>query len=174
MDIVTREYINKVADAVRSYYSISTPIEDMVEVVTRIGGRIEEKLNFDSYYDGTIIKDGMDSFCIAISPIQNAQRKNFTIAHELGHLFLHMGYKTNQYVWNNQDQKVYRRFGMSEQEYQANEFAAALLMPKDDYKNEVSKLWNSEKKIDIGLIASKFNVSISAAFNRGRFLGILE
>ena len=172
MDLVTRNYINDLAQQVINAYSITIPITDIDEIVRRIGGTIEEKNNFDDLCDGTIIKDGDNSFRIAISPFQNAQRRSFTIAHELGHLFLHMGFRTNLDLWRTQDQTVYRRFGSSAQEYQANEFAASLLMPREIYKSIIMK--NAvDGRVDIVEIAKYFNVSQAAAINRGKFLGYL-
>ena len=91
MDLATRNYINLLAERVISAYDIAIPIRDIDAVVRRMGGTIETQSIFDSIYDGTIMKSGNNSFRIVISDAQNAQRRNFTIAHELGHLFLHMG-----------------------------------------------------------------------------------
>ena len=172
MNNSTREYINRVAESVRMCYGISSPVTDMVAIVRSLGGSVEEQISFDDCCDGTIRKVGKDSFAIIISPFQNEQRKNFTIAHELGHLFLHMGYRKNFEVWKKQDEVKYRRFGSTEQEYQANEFAAALLMPAEDFKKAIHEL-AEENKVNMALVATKFNVSLSAAINRGRFLGII-
>ena len=67
-------------------------------------------------------------------------------------------------------QKEYRRFGSSEEEYQANEFAAALLMPIEEY-DAVLKAKSTNKRVNIQEVADYFNVSYSAAKNRGIFLG---
>jgi DUF955 len=173
MNYETREYINKLADCVRDVYKIPFPVEDMAPIVKEIGGEIEEKIDLNSYCDGTIRKIPDNSFHIAISPTQNRQRKNFTIAHELGHLFLHMGYGISKEVWEKQDEVEYRRFGASEQEYQANEFAAALLMPREGYLREFKNLVKNGS-VDMERVAEKLNVSLSAAINRGRFLGVLS
>lgn len=171
MDSSTREYINKVVDSVRYIYGIESPIDDMENIVRLLGGKIEE-VAFDDFCDGSIQKYGEDSFCIKVSPFQNEQRRNFTIAHELGHLFLHMGFRTNLDVWRAQEDCVYTRFGTSEQEYQANEFAAALLMPKHEFIKVINEVAVGNK-INMEIVAKRFNVSFSAAVNRGRFLGII-
>lgn len=172
MDELTRGYIEKVACCIRNYYDIKTPITDMQKIVAILGGSVEEIYDFDNYYDGSIQKSGKDSFCIKVSPFVNKQRRNFTIAHELGHLFLHMGFRTNSEVWKHQEECIYRRFGSSEQEYQANEFAAAFLMPKDEYISYVDEI-AEDNIIDMEAVARRFNVSLSAAVNRGRFLRII-
>ena len=84
-----------------------------------------------------------------------------------------MGFRTNRDLWNSQNNKIYRRFGTSEQEYQANEFAASLLMPKDRYKKIVRE-YAVNGTVDMAKVANYFNVSIAAATNRGLFLGILH
>ena len=172
MDSSTRNYINSLAERVINVYNIAIPITNIDDVVRTIGGTIVELNNFDDLCDGTIIKDGENSFRIAISPYQSEQRRAFTIAHELGHLFLHMGYRTNPSLWKAQDQRVFRRFGSSSQEYQANEFAAALLMPRDTYRRVLMEN-ASNGRVDVSMVAKYFNVSPAAAINRGKFFGYL-
>ena len=163
LDIETKEYISELTDKIREKYNIKTTIQDMTEIVKQIGGDVIQKYNFDSYYDA-----------IAIPIINDTQRKNFAIAHELGHLFLHMGFKTNIKVWDNQVLNKYIRFSMLEQEIQANEFAANLLMPKDEYINEIKQQTKNNQDIDIKAISKKFNVGYILAYNRGYYLKILE
>lgn len=172
MDLLARKYISELARRVMNVYGIKTPISNIEDFVRILGGEIETKTDFDDLCDGTIRKSGEHSFVIALSPFQSEQRKMFTIAHELGHLFLHMGFMVDKELWEKQDQKVYTRFGTSEQEYQANEFAASLLMPEELYKQVIE---NNTKGngVNMSQVASHFNVSITAAINRGKFLGYL-
>lgn len=173
LDLETKNYISTLTDKIREKYSITTPIQDMTEIVKKIGGNVIQKYNFDSYYDATVMKTN-DTFYIAIPIISDMQRKNFAIAHELGHLFLHMGFKTNVEVCDNQVLNKYIRFSMIEQEIQANEFAASLLIPKDEYINEIKQQTKNNQDIDIKAISEKFNVSYVLAYNRGYYLKILE
>lgn len=172
MDIMTRKYISELAQRVMDVYSIKAPISDMEAIVEILGGSVEKRTDLDDLCEGTIRKSGDNSFVIAVSPFQNEQRKAFTIAHELGHLFLHMGFMVDKELWMNQEQKVYTRFGTSEQEYQANEFAAALLMPENLYKSIIEK-FSEGNRVNMTDVANYFNVSVSAAINRGKFLGYL-
>lgn len=173
MNSSTKQYINELAQQVINVYDITIPINDLENVVRSMGGEIEERAEFDDFCDGTIMKSNSDGFRIVIPRNQYPQRKTFTIAHELGHLFLHMGFRTNRELWDSQDNRIYRRFGTSEQEYQANEFAASLLMPMDRYKKIVSE-YAVNGTVDMARVANYFNVSIAAATNRGLFLGILH
>lgn len=170
MNAVERKYINEIARLIRNALGISVPIDNLESIVENLGGTIKETTGFDDSCEGTIKKTGDQSFTITISPDQNRQRRNFTIAHELGHLFLHMGFLTDEALWREQDQKEYRRFGSSEEEYQANEFAAALLMPIEDY-DAILKAKAVNNRVNIQEIANYFHVSYSAAKNRGIFLG---
>lgn len=171
MDMATRNYISDLAQQVINAYGISIPV-DIENLVRVMGGNIREEVRFDDWCDGTIMKNGDNSFQIVVSPFQNAQRKKFTIAHELGHLFLHMGFRTNKEIWEKQDSTIYKRFGTTEQEYQANEFAASLLMPKDIYKRIIDE-YSINNRVDITRVSDYFKVSVAAATNRGMFLGYL-
>ena len=86
---------------------------------------------------------------------------------------LHMGYRTNNELWEKQENNIYHRIGNSEKEYQANEFAAAFLMPATEYLAVLNKVAEGNM-VDTSKIAEYFNVSIEAAANRGKFLGYLR
>lgn len=91
MDNSTRRMINSLAEDVLSAYNISVPIGNIDEIVEKLGGTIQKEAFFS---DGAVEKEG-NGFKIIVSPFQDEKRERFTIAHELGHLFLHMGYRTN-------------------------------------------------------------------------------
>ena len=159
MDNSTRRMINSLAEDVLSAYNISVPIGNIDEIVEKLGGTIQKEAFFS---DGAVEKEG-NGFKIIVSPFQDEKRERFTIAHELGHLFLHMGYRTNNELWEKQENK----------EYQANEFAAAFLMPATEYLAVLNKVAEGNM-VDTSKIAEYFNVSIEAAANRGKFLGYLR
>ena len=167
----TRKYINELVNAVIVAYNIDVPVKNMEEVAKKIGAVIKYNPNFNDFCDGTIRKTDDKSFEIQLS--SNSKNNAFIIAHELGHLFLHMGYRTNLEVWKGQPLKVYQSFNTFKQEYQANAFAGELLMPKDKYVEQLNK-YSKGKYIDVAKIAYYFNVSMANATNRGRFLGYLS
>lgn len=168
-----KSLINDMTSEVRKLYTINGPISDIDFVVSKMGGTVIEDPRIDGFSDGQIRKTGQDSFEIAVSPFQTVERRNFTIAHELGHLFLHMGFKTNEERWKCQDKKPYYRNGNSELEYQSNEFAAAFLMPQEEYKQVMDQYTNGNL-VDTSEIARHFHVSVDAAANRGKWLGYLR
>ena len=125
----------------------------------------------------TYEKNG-DGFKIIVSSYQDEQRKRFAIAQELGHLFLHMGYKTNAEIWEKQADKVPFQEKDPEKVRQANEFAAALLMPRYIFfltLEAASDIAESGKRtIHMQAVADFFNVSLSAAYTRAKILGLSE
>lgn len=168
-----RDLINELSDAVRDFYDIKIPINNIVECVKKMGGTVIEKSDMDSFADGRIKKTGEESFEIEISSFQSQERKNFTIAHEIGHLFLHMGYIVDNDLWSTQSDRVYYRNGNSQEEYFANEFAAAFLMPKVEYRRIMDE-HSDGNTVYTQEIAKYFNVSVEAASNRGKWLGYLQ
>lgn len=172
MNATIRRRINELANDILRIYRISIPINDMRKVVTLMGGEVVDDMSLGAYSDGKVMKSN-EGFLIYVPPNQPLTRENFTIAHELGHLFLHMGYLINKELWENSDAAVYNRKGSSETELQANEFAAAFLMPQDEYKSIVDQ--NTEDNmVNISNVANHFNVSTEAASYRGKWLGYLQ
>ena len=178
MDQARRDWIDEVADAVRRVYAISSPVGDMQDVVKHMGGKIDVDRSIP---DGRIVKDSDNSFTVFVSSEENyfnSNRVRFTIAHELGHLFLHMYYQSDIQKWNHiENGQSFDRGGYSGKESDANEFAGAFLMPKNEFYRIVEDLAIEEdgrKYVNTSAIASHFKVSELAAINRGKFLGIFQ
>ena len=119
--------------------------------------------------DGMLRKNG-DAFEILVRKGMSPERTRFTIAHEIGHLFLHCGYIVDQEKWEATDD-VYHE-GEYEKEIQANEFASALLMPKNRFRAYIED--HSEgNKVDMASVARSFHVSIASAISRAKKLKII-
>lgn len=172
-----RRQINELAETIRNEAGLSTPLtlEQLQNFVYELGGTLEYS-QLDEDTDAIIVRNN-NHFNIKLNSIDNVrdERKKFTLCHELGHLFLHMNY-LDEHEWNNSDNyedSAYARNGYSEEEYDAHEFAAAFLMPKEEYKDVVRN--NTENGIcDIYQVSTYFGVSLEAATNRGKWLGILK
>ena len=165
-----KKLINDLAIEVINLYEISIPISDIDLVVKRMGGKVFEDPSMTSISDGKIRKTRNSSFEISVSPFQTEERRNFTIAHELGHLFLHMRFGTER--WKQQICTPYYS-NDSMYNYQADKFALSFLMPQIEYKRIMDK--NTEGNIVNTLaIAKYFHVSVDAAANRGKWLGYLK
>jgi Zn-dependent peptidase ImmA (M78 family) len=173
-----KDVINNIADLVRTSLELSCPY-DPEKVVQELGGQIIQDID-NMAIDAYIKKKDEDSFVISLNRKKPFLRERFTIAHELGHLFLHMGFLINKDLWKKQEEfqdSVYYRYRMTgnynQEESEANEFAAAFLMPRDEFRSQIYKNL-SNNKIDIRVIASYFQVSPSAVLTRAKWLGYVE
>jgi Zn-dependent peptidase ImmA (M78 family) len=122
-------------------------------------------------------KEPENSFKIMINSVKSKTRQNFTIAHELGHYFLHQDVLKSAKVIVDDDNYVENKRVLystediknrDQIEFEANFFAAALLMPK----NLVSDAWN--RIADIKECADIFGVSQLAMTIRLTRLGFLN
>lgn len=173
----TKDTINKVAGIVLKILDYDKPAYQPDDAVNQLGGIIKDDIT-DECEDARIERATDNSgykFIIHLNPNKPLYRTRFSLAHELGHLFLHMGYLTDR--WNNaetfQDSIYYRSYNRkdmnySQEESEANEFAAAFLMPKEQFKDSLIS-----HKFNIGDTASDFEVSLEAAMNRAKILGLL-
>lgn len=156
------------AQKVREYWDIgSKPIEDFPYLLEKNGIIVASypvsQDNIDAYSQ-KINVDGNDKFIIVLSDDKNsAVRSNFDAAHELGHILLH--------DWNI-DLEELSREEFKKQEKQANNFAAAFLLPKEAFLKDVS-LYPKDLKYYIEL-KRKWKVSISAMLIRANKLGVIN
>lgn len=160
--------INDMAEGIIDTYDIHIPIRNINDVVTALGGYLNESADICS----SDVMKWNDGFVIYIPSSYSAERKQFAVAQELGRLFLHMGYKINPKLWDKQKNMVYYESKSPLEEYQANDFADALLMPKDVYK-KVLEQYTVGSKVQTAKIAEYFGVSVSTAYSRGKSLGLL-
>lgn len=95
------------------------------------------------------------------SAIASPGRVNFTIAHEFGHYLLHRIRFPDGLECGQQDMMRWdSEYGQVEA--QANEFAASLLMPLDDFRRQIPA--KAKPKIDdLGNCADRYGVSLVAA-----------
>ncbi len=100
---------------------------------------------------------------IYISDSEQANRKAFTVAHELGHYFLHEQ-KTDEVFYRAQIVNLSDEQKNDEQE--ANWFAAALLMPEPQLRRYYSLTKN------LAELATIFGVSSTAVYFRLKNLGL--
>lgn len=162
---VVEDFAQEVAKTLQFQYT-----DDLFAFVERIGGKISVGTtgNEDTTSGSILINKNM-RFQIFISPFTSIERDRFTIAHELGHLFLHYPkvrdqmtddevFRATRYVdLTNQNQQVAER--------EANWFAAALLMPKDDFTKVYQEHGKRQAEIE-------FNMSTAAVRIRAQSLGL--
>jgi hypothetical protein len=126
--------------------------------ITMVGG-----LNMSKGVEGMLMLrgDGSGEWGIIYNDsIRSAGRRNFTLAHELGHYLLHRhlhpaGLKCTNRNMADWDESVTRIEG------EANTFASFLLMPLDDFRAQIKG-----RSIDIDVLtelAGRYAVSLTAA-----------
>lgn len=129
-----------------------SPGDALDDVVARFGGRLIYR-TMDEWIlqdGGAIYVHGPRDFDIAIARFTSPTRDRFTIAHELGHYFLHSR--------QGEIPLIVGRLGDSPIEREANRFAAALLMPEAEFRAACADLGGN-----LDLVAARFNVSRDAA-----------
>jgi Zn-dependent peptidase ImmA (M78 family) len=141
-------------------FGVGSPIEPLV---SRLGGRIEYKnpVGFETKLPESIVVRSMSDFTVYVPTMTSLERDKFTIAHELGHLFLHypLVQAANSSAtmvatrWVNENDEAQKRA-----EWEANWFAAAFLMGGQDFRRVYQ-----QKNGNIDLVASMFGVSVPAA-----------
>ena len=138
--------------------------QPLVDIFQKIFNEKNIKLEYDiqgeltEYYPKQGAQEA--SWKITLPRSTSEARNNFTIAHELGHIFLQHKLENNKIA----------RSGLSTlPEIAANAFAAEFLMPKDEFCKAAEDCDNNEQ-----ILAEKFNVSQSAALIRMIALGIIS
>lgn len=151
---------------------------DLNAIVNDLNGEIVYQNNLFANCEGSLIINSDRTFTINILNSTSTVRDNFTIAHELGHYFIHAlsgnildnrellePIFNEQYPLLNFDDDfeglIFQRFGTDQTdrlEWEANWFASAFLMPTERM-NEINERFHS----DIDLISAYFSVSRAAA-----------
>lgn len=154
---IGKEQINELAEEIAKTLNFE-PGGDIEELVHNLGGKITY-VDIDEWYDtndGSIKVNGEGNFEIFVPNFTGPLRDRFTIAHELGHYFLH----------SNMGEKQIKvgRSGSSLVEWEANWFAASLLMPSKSFINCL------QEDYTIPALSREFLVSQQAASIRKKDL----
>lgn len=132
---------------------------DLDRLVRNLGGRVDVASSFSAAEALTVYAPG--NFVIHLPPMTSDRRDRFTIAHELGHYFLH--YLQPDLT----GPETFGRGSRSPMETQANYFAAALLMPSERFTQVFRR-----HRGDSWSVADAFGVSPRAVEVRAQVLGI--
>ena len=170
---LTRQVQKELADTYKNNFP-----RNIVEYCLTKNIAVKETDSFPNNISGLIYREN-NAYTILINSNQSIGRKAFTIAHELGHYFLHKGYleHTDEIVsvakgsyfdypsiprvnGIDTDDAQYKKM-----EQEANEFAAEILMPKEEFLKQCEVLDSIDD------VAKYFGVSISAATIRADRLG---
>jgi Zn-dependent peptidase ImmA (M78 family)/DNA-binding XRE family transcriptional regulator len=169
LELPTIDYKNviDIEDAtlkLRGFWGLNNdPIVNIVDLLEK-NGIIVSSLATDSTKIDAFTQihkiNGHHQFCVVLgNEKQSMVRRNFDAAHELGHIILHSKL-SNIKDLSNQEFK--------ELEVEANHFAAAFLLPKNDF---FADLVNPTKLEAYLQLKKKWKVSVSAMVMRAKQLG---
>ena len=134
---------------------------NVYELLNRLGGEIEVENRAESLH----VRDAGD-FTVFVPTHTSLLRDRFTIAHELGHYFLHWRAPDRHLV--GERTSTFTRLGRNVPETQANVFASNLLMPEPYFRKVFDEAFG-----DMVRVAEHFGVSVPAAKVRAEYLGLL-
>lgn len=164
IDLNNKENIEDIAIKVRNYWGLgSQPIENMVNLLEN-KGIIVSTLNVDNKKIDAFTQvheiNNKEKYCVVLSnDKQSVARRNFDAAHELGHIILHKHIEKLEELSSEEQREL---------EEQANSFAAAFLLPKNVFFNDLKDPLNLEYYKEL---KKKWKVSIAAMVMRARQLG---
>ncbi|KHO18730.1 ImmA/IrrE family metallo-endopeptidase [Mycolicibacterium setense] len=155
---LTNRAISEYAERVGQGHNIydADGCADIDMLLKRLGGEVQLATDEESLYVRS-----RGNFTVFIPHFTSSRRDRFTIAHELGHYFLHYLYPKEL------ESKKFGRGGRDRAETEANVFASALLMPTEQFTEAYREL-----ESDQWLLASRFDVSPRAAAVRAEVLGL--
>lgn len=159
------EYVSK---QLREYWGLSDePIPNMVRLLEKKGFIVTTSMTNTPGIDAFSQKqefDGKDYYFIILGDDKgSAVRRQFDAAHELGHIILHDPYLDLSEV----DKDHFRDI-----EREANEFAAAFLLPKDAFARDIV-----DHPVDLDnylYLKRKWKVSVSAMTVRAYKIGAIN
>ena len=118
--------------------NISKPPIDAWRVARHLGVRVE-RAELGEECSGVLLRKG-GAAVIGVNYSHHPNRQRFTIAHELGHFLLHKGEKyVDKGMATVQFRNAESSTGTQREEREANQFAAALLMPVEWVRREFEK-----------------------------------
>jgi Zn-dependent peptidase ImmA (M78 family) len=139
---------------------------------------------FEDMVSGVLLIQGEERH-IMVNKAHHPNRQRFTIAHELGHLVLH--HQSGDRLFIDTHLRAYQRRGTATsgvyeepgstttpaEEKEANQFASALLMPRELLLSRTvdREFWD---ELDIAALAAEFGVSEQAMTIRLRQLEVLD
>jgi Zn-dependent peptidase ImmA (M78 family) len=166
---MAEEIDKKVSQLLRQFRVRRPPVP--VDQIAKKLGLLLVQLPAEDEISGAIIRKD-DRVIIAVNPTHHMNRQRFTIAHELGHYFLHQGLLEHvdenfRIAWRNADSSK----AVNWPEIEANRFAAELLMPTEFLRSDLDSLAGISKR-SVALLARAYAVSPEAMKIRLTNLGI--
>lgn len=180
---VRRKHIRSLVDYILKNQGITIAPINVENLASTLGVSVQYEPAEDNL-SGFLLRDlSRHKAVIGINSNHHVNRQRFTIAHELGHFFLHEGEKMHvdrlvdvrgfqvRNLRNKESSK-----GISVEEKEANLFAAELLMPANFLKQDVPEIDLLDLFDEDGLknLAEKYQVSIQALTFRLAYLDYIQ
>lgn len=163
----------KLNELIELFPKLVKPPVNLKNIMSSLSIKFEEK-DYEGQLSGAAIFNG-NEMIVTVSSKEPESRKRFTIAHEIGHLLLHADQALNidiKPVTLNRD--LNSSTGESWREVEANYFAAALLMPKEDVTSYFQKWSDMDEDARLKKLAQRYEVSMQAISVRLNNLGFIS
>lgn len=137
------------------------PVTDMAE---RLGATVIEE-SLESDVSGILYREDNGPSIIAVNARHALVRRRFSVAHEIGHLRLHAGRPVivDHLVRGRVDMRDQRSsLATSQEEIEANGFAAALLMPPEWISADIENSLGATASRTVESLALRYDVSSQA------------
>jgi Zn-dependent peptidase ImmA (M78 family) len=178
-----RAKIEQEAQNILERLSITDPPIDVKTIAESLGYRVVLKFFDEEDLSGTVMRDARGGVTLGINTLHAQVRQRFSIGHEIGHAWLHLAHGRQEGFFVDPPAGVFFRDskasrGEDHKEIEANQFAAALLMPGQIVGGCLAALAGSPKRLTIDTavseLATRFNVSTQAMRFRLVTLGFIE
>jgi Zn-dependent peptidase ImmA (M78 family) len=154
---------------------------DVRKLAESAGYRVVLRYFDEADISGTVMRDTDRRVTLGINTLHAPVRQRFSIAHELGHAQLHLNQRDSLFV-DPPAGVLFRdsraSLGEDPREINANQFAAALLMPRTMVHEALRGVAKSSTRFTIdeavGKLAKQFEVSNQAMRYRLVVLGYME
>lgn len=164
INISETDDMDKVAEFVRGYWGLGdAPVENMVSLLEKKGIIVSsfsvENRKIDAFTQVHELGE-CKQFCVVLgNDKQSLVRRNFDAAHELGHILLHSNLEKIEEFSREEFKRI---------EDEANNFAAAFLLPKNSFFLDLKEANNLDFYLKL---KKKWKVSIAAMVMRAKQLG---
>ena len=141
---------------------LKNSLSDLEKFISSLGIRLARKPLRDDY--SGFLHEENGSWVMGVNSLHHPNRQRFTLAHELGHYFLHRESKQefdDNYVFTRAEELS------NPMEWEANQFAAEFLMPTEDFRDAIQS-----GTTQVSELAKFFSVSTMAVRIRAKNLGI--
>jgi len=139
MSQVRNQFVRQMARKILAESKVKSPPVDLLQILSTHGIAYEEVEDFPDTVDALIVEDGPKIYA-AVNARQHPHRRRFSLAHELGHYFMHRdGMPEEPITIDNPPSDGLGAATKSPAEIEADLFAGELLVPLEMLKPHVQK-----------------------------------